>query len=417
MEIVTLQKDQFDKLAKNNKYESYFQTSNYAEFELNNGYNVHYLGFIDNNKNLIGGAMCLYKNLFWQYNYAYIPRGLLIDYGDTKLVDKITSNLKKLLHKQNFVFIKIDPPIILNEYNKDGKILYTNNSSKEILNTLSRNNYHHLGFNLYYETKLPRWNLIIKLNKDVKSLYDNFDEDIKESIKNASRNAITINKDTSGDIDKFYEIVKNTYGRVGKNYFKNLYNAFSKDNKIDIFYAVLDSQQFVTNSSKDYAIEEEKNRNLANLISGRDSHKYNIEKVISDKMISDKNLHKYKKNIVTSTEFLKKYPNNKILAASFVIRHETGADCLILYEEPGSESCNGNNLLIYEMIKEYSNLNLKYLNLGPATGNFDKKNINYRKMINKLGFNTIITEYIGEFNLIINPIMYKIYEHKKKKKK
>lgn len=417
MRIITLEKDEFDTLAENHKYESYFQTSNYAEFEMNHGFDVHYLGFTDDSDNLIGGAMCLYKNLFWQYSYAYVPRGLLIDYDNPYLVNKITTKLKKLLYKQNFVFIKIDPPVIKTERDIDGKILYSSNTVNEILNNLNKNSYKHMGFNLYYETKLPRWNLIVKLNKDIKEMYNKFDSNTKENIKNAQNSAIKIKVDNEGDIDKFFELIKKSYGRVGKRYFQNLYKNFSRNNKIEILYSVLDSQQFVTNANKLYNKEEERNQALASIISGKDSYKYDIQKVISDKMISDKNLHQYKKDIVSSTEFLKKYPDGKILATSLVIKHKKGADCLVFYEEPDYISYNGGSLLIYEMCKRYAEMNLKYLNLGPATGNFDKRSPHYKKIVNKLGFNTSIVEYIGEFDLIINPLMYKVYQYKENKKK
>lgn len=416
MRIITLEKEEFDKLAKKSKYESYFQTSNYALFELNNGYGVHYLGFTDDEENLIGGAMCLYKKLFWNYSYAYVPRGLLIDYDNPYLVNKITTKLKKLLYKQNFVFIKIDPPVIASERDMDGKIIYFSNTVNEIINTLKVNDYKHMGFNLYYETKLPRWNLIVKLNKDIKDLYNTFDNNVKENIEKAIQNGISITEDSIGDIDTFFELIKKSYGRVGKKYFQNLYNSFSQNNQIDIFYATLDSQKFVSNSNKYYTMEEERNLNLSNIISGNDTYKYNIQKVISDKMISDKNLHQYKKNIVASTEFLKKYPDGKILATSLVIKHEKGADCLIFYEDKDFANYNGTSLLIYEMCKKYANMGLKYLNLGPATGNFDKKSPHYKKLNNKQGFNTAVIEYIGEFDLIINPLMYKVYLHKEKKK-
>lgn len=417
MRIITLEKDEFNKFAQNHKYESYFQTSNYADLESNNGYNVHYLGFLDDNETLIGAAMCLYKKLFGNYSFAYVPRGLLIDYDNPYLVSRITTKLKKLLYKQNFVFIKIDPPIIVSERNPDGKILYSSNTINQIMNSLSKNNYKHMGFNLYYETKLPRWNLIIKLNKDTRTLFNSFDENIKNNIKIAQQNAVSVTLDQNGNIDDFYEIIKKTYGRIGKKYFENLSKCFGQNNKIDIFYSILNSQQFVENSNKLYVAEEEKNKSLAEIISGNDTYKYNIQKVISDKMISDTKLHQYKKDIVSSTEFLKKYPNGKILAASLVIHHTKGADCLVLFEDEDYLQYNGGDLLIYEMCKKYAHMDLKYLNLGPATGNFDKRNPYNKKIINKLGFNTTIIEYVGEFNLIINPLMYKIYEYKENKKK
>ena len=414
MRIITLEKNEFDNLAQNHKYKSYFQTSNYAEFEQNNGFNVHYLGFLDDNEDLVGGAMCLYKKLFWNYSYAYIPRGLLIDYDNPYLVNKITTRLKKLLRKQRFIFIKIDPPVIASERDFDGKIIYSNYNLNQIMNMLKNNNYQHKGFNLYYETRLPRWNNFIKLNGDYNSVYNNFDKQIQENIKKAHHNAITIEDDKSGDVNLFYELAKKSYGRFGKRYFENLVKSFGMDN-IDIHYAFLDSSKFVSNSNKFYNQEEERNRNLANIISGNETYKYNVQKVISDKMVSDKNLHQFKKNIVASTEFLKKYPNGKILATSFVIKNKDGAECLVLYEDKDFANYNAFSLLINEMCKKYANMGLKYLNLGPATGNFDKKSIHYKRISDKRGYNTTIIEYIGEFDLVVNPLMYKVYLKKLKK--
>lgn len=417
MKIITLEKNEFDQLAKNHRYESYFQTSNYAEVEINNNYKVHYLGFLDDEENLVGGAMCLYKKLFWNYSYAYIPRGLLLDYDNPHMVEKITTKLKKLLKKQRFIFIKMDPPIIASERDLDGKILYFSDTVNEILNNLKSKNYRHMGFNLYYETRLPRWNAILKLNQNTKAMYDSFDKTTKENIKDAGHNAIEIIEDTTGDIETFYEFIKQSYGRVGKRYFQNLYNAFKENNEISIIYARLNSQKFVQNSNRLYSNEEERNINLANIISGNETYKYNVDKVISDKMVSDKNLHKYKKSVVAATNFLRKYPDGRNLAVSLVIKHQKGADCLVLYEDQEFASYKANSLLVYEMCKKYANMNLKYLTLYPATGDFDKKKPFYKKISNLVGFNPTIIEYIGEFDLIINPLMYKIYLRKEKKKK
>lgn len=416
MKIVTLEKEEFDKLAKNSKYESYFQTSSYAELEMKNGFNVHYLGFVDDNDDLIGGAMCLYRNLFWNYSYAYVPRGLLIDYDNPYLVNQITAKLKKLLFKQNFVFVRIDPPVVASERDPSGKMLYFSSTVNEIINTLEKNGYKHFGYNNYYETRLPRWNLIIKLNKDAKTMYNSFDSEVKENIQMCHHSSVEIIEDKTGNINDFYEFIKSSYGRVGKKYFENLYNCFKKNDEIDIFYAKINSSKYVENANKHYSMEEEKNLSLASIISGNDTHKYNIPKVISDKMESDKKLHQYKKDIVASTEFLKKFPDGKTVAASLVIKHQKGADCLVLYEDKNYQSYKPNSLLIYEMCKKYGHMDLKYLMLGPACGNFDKRNPHYRKMVNKLGFNTAILEYIGQFDLIINPFMYKIYQQKNHKK-
>ena len=171
MKIITLKKEDFDSFSNNHKYNSYYQSSDYANFaESNDQYNVHYLGFVEDDK-LIGAALMLYKNLFWGYKYAYAPRGLLINYENDEIVKKVTIELKKLLKKQKFIFVTVDPLIVASERDKNGKIIQFNNSVNRILTNFKQLNYDHLGFNLYNESKLPRWNVISALNNDGRIKY------------------------------------------------------------------------------------------------------------------------------------------------------------------------------------------------------------------------------------------------------
>ena len=107
MKIITLSKEEFDRFSNNHKYNTYYQSSNYADFAVTNDqFNVHYLGFVDDEDDkLIGASLMLYKPLFWGYKYAYAPRGLLIDYENDSIVKKVSLALKKLLKKQKFIFI------------------------------------------------------------------------------------------------------------------------------------------------------------------------------------------------------------------------------------------------------------------------------------------------------------------------
>ena len=213
----------------------------------------------------------LYKSLFWGYKYAYAPRGLLIDYENDDIVNTVTQELKKLLKKQKFIFITIDPLIVASERDKNGKIMQFNNSVNRILTNFKKNGYDHLGFNLYGESKQPRWNVIAKLNNDARVIYNNFDPSIKEKISYSNSIGVFVEEDTNNDVDKFYEIIKPAYGRVGKKYYINLFNAFGPSDKIKIFYAKLSTKKYVENVNKLYASEEEKNFGLANIIQSGDT--------------------------------------------------------------------------------------------------------------------------------------------------
>ena len=64
MKIVTLTKEEFDEYSKKHRYNSFYQTSNYANFkEMQEHFKSHYLGFKDNNNNLVGASLFLYKSI------------------------------------------------------------------------------------------------------------------------------------------------------------------------------------------------------------------------------------------------------------------------------------------------------------------------------------------------------------------
>ena len=416
MKIITLTKEEFDNFSNNHKYNTYYQSSNYADFaEINDQFNVHYLGFVNDDK-LIGASLMLYKQLFWGYKYAYAPRGLLIDYDKDEIVKVATMELRKLLKKQKFIFITIDPLIVASERDRNGKIIKFNDIVNRILTNFKRNNYEHLGFNLYNESKLPRWNVIAKLNKDARILYNNFDASIKEKISYCNNIGFEVEEDTTNNIDKFYDFIKKSYAKTGKKYFTNLFNAFINGNKIKVFYTKLNTKKYVENANKLYAIEEEKNVSLANIIQSGNNVKYNIQKAVNDKLESDKLLHMYKKDIVISTKLLKTNPDGITCGAALIIEDAHGVNILINYVDNNYTKYNSDALLIYEIMKYYGKLDYKYINIGAITGNFDSNSKYYPMLESKLGFNSSILEYLGEFNIIINPTMYKIYKRKYNKK-
>ena len=413
MKIITLKKEEFDNFSNNHKYNSYYQSSNYADFAvMNDQYSVHYLGFVDDSSRLIGAALLLYKPLFWGYKYAYSPRGLLIDYEDDAIVNEVTQELKKLLKKQKFLFVTIDPLIVASERDKNGKIIKFNNTVNRILTNFKQNDYDHLGFNLYNESKLPRWNVIAKLNNDGRTIYNNFDSMIKEKISYSNSIGIEFEEDIDKDIDKFYEVIKPAYGKRGKKYFTNLASAFGPSNQLKIFYAKLSTKKYVENVNKLYATEEEKNIELANIIQSGDTIKYNIQKAITDKMTSDRLLHNYKKDIVVSTKLLKSNPEGIICGAALVVEDAHGINILLNYSDKNYAQYNADTVLTYEIMKYYGKLGFKYINIGAVTGNFNSSSKFYPILESKLGFNSSILEYIGEFNMVFNPTMYSIYKKK-----
>jgi len=414
--IITLKEDEFNSFSQRHKYASIYQTSMYANFKNSQeNFDVHYLGF-ENNGNLIGATMVIYKELFWGYKYAYSPRGFLIDYTDANLIKELTYRLINLLKKQKFIFFKIDPPVINSERDFNGNVIYESETSGEIFNILKNNNYEHFGFNLYNETSLTRFNAFAKLIPNGKELFNSFSKEVQDNIITANRMAVKIVIDESNDVNRFYDFVRSAYGRRGKRYFQKLIDNFSKNDSVKIFYAEIDSNKYAQNTNNLYNSELERNEGLVKIIESGDK-KFDIDRVINDKIESDKILSIYKKDILISTDLLRNHPDGVTCGVALVINNYKGAEILINYSPKEYKRFNVNDILTYEIMRHYANYKCKYINLGSTPGNFSKKTKFYPLLASKKGFNSSVIEYIGEFKLIINPLMYKVYKNKMKKKK
>ena len=134
-------------------------------------------------------------------------------------------------------------------------------------------------------------------------------------------------------------------------------------------------------------------------------------------MESDKLVNTYKKNLVWATNLLKENPNGLIIGTSLNLTYDNVCYLIIEGFNQSFKTLNPNYLIKWKMINDYKNKNLKYINLNAVSGEFTKitKYSGLNEM--KLGFNSLITEYIGEFELIISPLPYNLYRNLNKDKK
>ena len=127
-------------------------------------------------------------------------------------------------------------------------------------------------------------------------------------------------------------------------------------------------------------------------------------------MESDKLLNTYKNSMVQATELLKQYTKGLIVAGAIVIKYDNSAFLYIDGFDTKYSNLNPGYLLKWRMIDDYNKEHLKYLNLNAIVGEFERRNKFSGLNEMKLGFNSIITEYIGEFDIILNNFTYNLYK-------
>ena len=413
MKIVKLTPEQFDNFSSNHPLHTYYQTSAYGSLMSQEGFDPHYYGFINDQNILIGASLVLVQKLFLGYKYAYAPRGYLIDYDNKDLIIDVTNKMKRFLAKNSIIFLKIDPPVVNNKRDKDGNILkspYTN----DLIPFLTKIGYDYFGDNKFFGTLKPRWNAILKVTGSSQTLFDNFDHSVKNKIRKAESRGVEILQGNHNDIEIFYKFVaKKHYRKL--NYYKKFAECFG--NNFELYFAKLNTEAYLNNIKLIYEKELQKNEEINKNIQEAGLKNKISNKLTNSKITSDKVLAVYKKELETASNLFAKNPQGIIISATAVIIEKYGVELVIEGQNPTYKLYYPTFLAKWYIIEKYSKLGAVYFDLNAITGYFE--NNNKFKGLNemKLGFNAEVTEYIGEFDLVINRTIYLIHKKAKLGKK
>lgn len=394
MYIKELTINEFTNYQKSHSLSSYHQTINYGILMAENTHDYDLIGYVDDNNTIYGASLIIIKKI-GKYLYGYAPKGFLIDYSNEYLLKKFTDDIKNYYKRKGLVFIKINPEIAIGEINtKTFQVTYNQNNN--ITNILINCGYKKLKDNLYFESMLPRFNGFIK-TKDFN--INNVDKNTKNKIKKAIRKGLVFEKAEKKDLDIFYNFIKHKKEK-SINEYKDFYTVFEKDNAVDLFLVKIDYNRFLINSQQAYEEELVKNNYYNELLI-----KSNNPKLINKKMNSDKTLLSYKNDILEATKGLQENINHYI-AGALVVKHNNKASIVMSGYDQAFKRFAPNYFLHYSIINYYLN-NYDYIDLNGMTGDFTDNNPYNGLNRFKLGFNPKVYEFIGEFDLIIDELLYK----------
>ena len=411
MKIVKLSSSQFDKFASSHIYRNYFQSSMYANVMSKFGYKTNYIGIVNEYNKLVGATLIIYKEVFMKYKIAYAPRGILFNYENKEAIDELVDKLKNVLGKQGFMLLRIDPYIPLTIRNKEGNIININNKGTEIINNLRKAGFSYKGKNLYFETEKPRWEALILLQKNKEEIFAKLDKRTRNKIRRSMNSGIDVVKDETKSVNKLYQFA----GKKDKkplSFYKQMVLSF--ESSIDVYYAKINTEKFVITSRRNYQKEVEYNGMLAEKVQDMNLDEKERNIYLNKKMTSDKLITSYKNSLLVATELLKNNPNGIVIGGVMVIKYDNAA---YIFSEGIDEEygyLNAIDLMRWKLINDYNDAGLKYLNLNAIVGEFEKKNKYSGLNESKLGFNAIVTEYIGEFDIILNNFSYNLYTKFKK---
>ena len=399
--IENIDENRFEKFVSKHSKSHFMQSTYFGKIKESKNFKPYYVG-IEEDGNLVCAAMLLKKNLVKGYTYFYSPRGYVIDFNNIDLLKRFSLELKSFSKKHKALFIKIDPDVKRHDLDLDGNILGSDNY--KLIDELKKMGYKHKGFNTLFINEQPRFTFRLDLNRSFDDVYSSFHSTTRKIFNKGNEYNLELYKGNASDIEDFYFTMEETAKRENLGcssieYYKSFYEIFNKNNMSDLWIVKVDInnlKELYNNKLSDINNKIEEVKSKPNKKTENKLKELNNELTKINKDIEALNDIKVDK-LVLSSIITVKY-NNKVWTV-----HGGNSNEL--------RNLNSNYLLYYSIIKDAYDNGYKVVDFfgtsGDANPSKDSPIYGIHNFKKRLGGE--YTEFIGEFDLVCKPFLYKVF--------
>lgn len=405
MEFVTLTEKEFLDYSKKSNITSFFQTTYWGEIKKDNGWESHFLG-LKSGKKVVAATLLLSKSVKIFGTMFYAPRGFLLDYSDLDLLEEFTNHLKTYLKEHKALFLKINPYVDYQLRNVDGEVI-EGTENHELMKKLKDLGFVHNGFYIDQDKKKdlePRWISVLDIkDKTMDELYKDMRSSCKWRINNSRKNCLKIIEADESNLIEFKNLMKHTAERrefIDRplSYYQNMFKILKKEDLVKVLLVEINFKELMDFSKEELEKKEEKLKEFeGNTKKAGQVKELELEKT----RLIDK--------IALLEKTIEENGEKKIIAGGWYMLY--GREIIYLFgaSYKAFMKYNSQYLLQYEMINYAVEHGYETFNFYGIDGNFDESSKGFGLFDFKRGFNACVHELIGEFDLVISPVMYKLY--------
>ena len=412
--VTNLSAERFNEFAANHKKNHFLQSYEWGVFKSKSpDWSFDTVGLEDQNGNLVAGALVLIRFLpIIKRPFLYIPRGYIIDFEDKKLLKTFTKAMHQYAKSKKVIFIKLDPDIKYVDRNVDGEKIEGALENNELIQTLNELGYRHLGFTQDFDSSIqPRYTFRLDLTPSEKELLQGCQSKTRYNIKVAQKKGIEIIEGTKEDLKTFEAIMRVTGERDGfltrpLSYFEDMYDTLAPSGMCKLYLAKLNTKQSLTNIEQELTQTQSSIENLQTQLQNQELNEKKRQKLqnkLDPEMNKLNNLTSQKAELET---LYQKHPDG--ITMSGIIATYFGNKSWYLYGASDNvyREFMPNYYIQWQAFTEAKAAGYELYDFFGISGKTDESDPLYGLYRFKKGFGGEFTEFIGEFDYVIDPVGY-----------
>ena len=320
--------------------------------------------------------------------------------------------MRQYAKSKKAIFIKIDPDIKYVDRTVDGEKVEGDVPNNELLQTLTNLGYRHLGFTQDFDSSIqPRYTFRLDLTPSEKDLLQGCHSKTRYNIKVAQKKGIEIVEGNREDLKTFEAIMRVTGERDGfltrpLSYFEDMYDTLAPNGMCKLYLAKLNTEQALANIEEELAQTEQSISNLQTQLQNKELNEKKRQK-LQNKLEPEAN----KLNNLTQQkeELQKLYEEHPAgITMSGIIATYFGNKSWYLYGASDNvyREFMPNYYIQWQAFTEAKKAGYEIYDFFGISGKTDESDPLYGLYRFKKGFGGDFTEFIGEFDYVIDPIGY-----------
>lgn len=398
MQFIEITEEKYRAFWENHPLKTFLSAPEIGSLRKSNGWDVYFVG-VEDKKKLIAAAMLVsHKRHFGKYEF-YSPRGVLVNFEDKELLEYFLKQITCFVKKHQGYIFRMDPYVIYKERDIDGNIVEDGVNHSTVVSHLES-----LGFKRVSIPDMEQvgWMFSLPLEgKSCEQILKEMKPNTRNTIRKTEKIGITVKELGYDELDRFQNIMVETGERKNfsirsVDYYQKMYELFHDKGEVKYYVTELDLVKYQKKLEEDKKSAEDKLSKLSNA-KYNEGQKKNLENEIAS----------YEKRI-KEAEDIRTEKNTNVITLSgsmfMIIQPE------IIYLSSGNYEefmkFNSQYLLQWMMIQYGIKHGFKKHNFYGIPANINEHPKDYGIYEFKRGFNGIVEELIGEFEL---PITWHYY--------